>query len=279
MSASEQQAIETAREYYNSDDADNFYHIVWGGEDIHVGLYASADEPIRLASARTVERMREMLPPMDANTRILDLGAGYGGAARNNVLATGCHVTCLNLSEKENERNREKNAALGLEDRIEVIDGPFENIPADDAAFDVVWSEDSFLHSADRARVLSEAARVLKPGGHLIFTDPMQADDCPEGVLQPVYDRIHLDSLASFAYYRETVKQFGFTEVAIEDHSPQLTQHYTRVREELVRRRGDLDGKVSDAYVERMLQGLQHWIDAGNQGYLAWGILHFQKQS
>jgi sarcosine/dimethylglycine N-methyltransferase len=279
VSGTEQQAIETAREYYNSDDADNFYHIVWGGEDIHIGLYASSDEPIRLASARTVERMRALLPPMDANTRVLDLGAGYGGAARNNVLATGCHVTCLSLSEKENERNREKNAALSLEDRVEVIDGPFEAIPAEDGAFDVVWSEDAFLHSADRAKVLSEAARVLKPGGHLIFTDPMQADDCPDGVLQPVYDRIHLDSLASFGYYRETAKGCGFAEVAIEDHTPQLTAHYTRVRDELMGSREDLAGHVSDAYVERMLQGLQHWIDAGSQGYLAWGILHFQKPS
>jgi len=279
VSGVEEQAIETAREYYNSDDADNFYHIVWGGEDIHVGLYASPDEPIRAASARTVERMRAMLPPMDASTRMLDLGAGYGGAARNNVLATGCHVTCLNLSEKENERNRYKNTALGLEERIEVVDGPFESLPFDDEAFDVVWSEDAFLHSADRAKVLSEAARVLKPGGHLIFTDPMQADDCPDGVLQAVYDRIHLDSLASFAYYKETTKQFGFTEVAVEDHTPQLTAHYTRVKEELTRSRRDLDGHVSDAYVERMLQGLQHWIDAGHAGYLAWGIMLFQKQS
>ena len=278
MSRTEQQAIETARDYYNSDDADNFYHIVWGGEDIHVGLYASTDEPIRLASARTVERMRAMLPPMDATTRMLDLGAGYGGAARNNVLATGCHVTCLNLSEKENERNREKNAILDLTDRIEVVDGPFEDLPFDDESFDVVWSEDAFLHSADRGKVLSEAARVLKPGGHLIFTDPMQADDCPDGVLQAVYERIHLDSLASFAYYREKAKQFGFTTVAIEDHTPQLTQHYTRVREELLASQDDLEGHVSDAYVERMLQGLQHWIDAGHEGYLAWGILHFQKQ-
>ena len=31
--------VEKAREYYNSDDADKFYYDVWGGEDIHIGLY------------------------------------------------------------------------------------------------------------------------------------------------------------------------------------------------------------------------------------------------
>jgi DNA-binding NarL/FixJ family response regulator len=38
-----------------------------------------------------------------------------------------------------------------------------------------------------------------------------------------------------------------------------------------------LTGKVFDGYSERILQGLQHWIDAGRNGYLAWGLLHFRK--
>ena len=41
-----QQAENTARDYYDSEDADNFYSIVWGGEDIHVGLYETPDEEI-----------------------------------------------------------------------------------------------------------------------------------------------------------------------------------------------------------------------------------------
>gem|GEM_PF-3472001 len=57
----------------------------------------------------------------------------------------------------------------------------------------------------------------------------------------------------------------------------QLVTHYTRVREELVKRREALAGKVSEEYMDRMIQGLGHWIDAGNNGYLAWGILHFCK--
>ncbi|PWG74813.1 SAM-dependent methyltransferase, partial [Enterococcus hirae] len=76
-----------------------------------------------------------------------------------------------------------------LSDRITVRHGVFEDVPAEDASFDVVWSQDAFLHSDQLAKVIAEAFRVLKPGGHLIFTDPMQADDVPDGVLQPVYDR------------------------------------------------------------------------------------------
>jgi glycine/sarcosine/dimethylglycine N-methyltransferase len=74
---------------------------------------------------------------------------------------------------------------------------------------------------------------VLKKGGQFIFTDPMQADDCPEGVLQPVYDRIHLQSLGSFGFYRETAEKLGFETLDMVDLTPNLRNHYARVGEEL----------------------------------------------
>ncbi|MDT8387779.1 MAG: methyltransferase domain-containing protein [Thiogranum sp.] len=278
-SASHAEVVKIAREYYNSEDADNFYFHIWGGEDIHIGLYEGEDEEIAVASRRTVRHMAGSLPDLDAGSRVLDMGAGYGGAARYLAKTFGCHVTALNLSEAENARNREMSRADGLEHLIDVVDGDFESVPSEDGAFDVVWSQDAILHSPRRDQVIREVARVLKPGGHFIFTDPMQADDVPEGVLQPVLDRIHLSSLGSFGFYRSAVRDAGLEEVNIEDLTPQLVNHYSRVREELLRHEGALTGKVSSDYIQRMLKGLQHWIDAGKSGYLAWGVMHFRKPS
>jgi sarcosine/dimethylglycine N-methyltransferase len=277
MSQGYSSVVKTAQEYYNSDDADNFYFHVWGGEDIHIGIYDAPGEDIGAASERTVAAMAEELGVISAEQRILDVGAGYGGAARWLARHHGCHVTCLNLSEAQNQRNRVLTERQGLVERIEVIDGSFENIPCADGQFDAAWSQDAILHSGQRERVLDEVDRVLKPGGEFIFTDPMQADDCPAGVLKPVLDRIHLSSLGSFAFYRDQAKRLGWEEIAVHDLTPQLVNHYGRVREELQRRRGELAGKVSEPYIERMIQGLGHWVEAGKQGYLAWGILHFRK--
>jgi len=272
--------VETARQYYNSDDADNFYFHVWGGEDIHIGLYAFPGESVAAASRRTVEVMSDQLvQTLGPDSRVLDVGAGYGGAARYLANTYGCQVTALNLSEKENERNREMNRALSLDQAIDVVDGSFESIPAADASFDLVWSQDAILHSGHRDRVIGEIERVLRPGGELIFTDPMQADDCPGGVLQPVLDRIHLDSLGSIAFYREAAARQGLQELEVLKLTNNLVVHYMRVREELERVRDELAGKVSDAYIERMLTGLDHWVDAGERGYLSWGILHFRKST
>jgi sarcosine/dimethylglycine N-methyltransferase len=278
MSGAAATAVSTARQYYNSTDADSFYHEIWGGEDIHVGLYTGSDDEIRTASERTVAAMAESLGErLRPDARVIDLGAGYGGAARWLADKKGCRVTCVNLSEVQNDRNRAINVAKGCSDRVVVLDGSFEAIPSGDGEFDVVWSQDSILHSGDRPLVFREIDRVLKPGGEVIFTDPMQADTCPPGVLGPVLDRIHLSSLGSIAYYRGLARDLGWEEVRVQDLTEQLVLHYTHVRRSLRRRRDELADKVSAAYVDRMLVGLEHWITAGSRHYLAWGILHFRK--
>ena len=278
MSAHYPEAVATARDYYNSEDADNFYAAIWGGEDIHIGLYQADDESIVDASHRTVRHMAELLEDIGPDTRVLDIGAGYGGAARYLADTFGCAVTALNLSEKENQRNREINRERGLSDKIDVVDGSFESIPAADAAFDVVWSQDAILHSGNREKVLQEVARVLKPGGRFVFTDPMQSDNCPPGVLQPILDRIHLSSLGSPNFYRLTCKGLGLIEKLFDEQTPQLINHYSRVLQETERHEDDLQKLVSRAYIERMKKGLRHWIDGGKNGHLAWGVFVFVKE-
>ncbi len=272
------QVVQTAQDYYNSDDADNFYFHIWGGEDIHIGMYSEGTRDIAQASQKTVDTMAEMLGEIKPETRVIDLGAGYGGAARYLCNKFGCQVHCVNLSEAQNARNRELSAAQDLQDKIRVTDGSFEDLPDEPRHYDLVWSQDSFLHSGARERVMAEIDKVLKPGGKIIFTDPMQADDCPPGVLQPVLDRIHLDSLGSPAFYRQQAKRFGWQELRYLEMTEQLVNHYSSVQAELKRRREELSNSVSAAYIDRMLAGLQHWIEAGNNGYLSWGIMLLQKK-
>lgn len=268
--------VETARTYYNSASADGFYAAVWGGEDIHIGLYARPDQPIAEASHATVEKIASLVK-LDGSSRVLDIGAGYGGAARHLTRTTGCHVTCLNLSEVQNRRNRELNQAQGLDQRIAVVDGSFEHIPEPASTFDVVWSQDAILHSGDRRRVFQEVDRVLLPGGELVFTDPMQVDGVDVGVLAPVLERIHLESLGSPGFYRETARELGWEELGYVDLAHQLVNHYAAVLRELEARRSGLVSRCGADYLDRMEAGLRHWIEHGQAGRLTWGILHFRK--
>ncbi len=269
--------VTVAQQYYNSSDADNFYFTIWGGEDIHIGLYDNDEDSIFIASRRTVEKIASRLD-ITSNTRVIDFGSGFGGAARFLAKTYGCHVTALNLSEVENRRNREMNKVQGVDHLIDVIDGSFEDAPLPDSTFDIVWSQDAILHSGDRKTVIEEVTRLLKPGGHFVFTDPMMADNCPKDVLQPILDRIHLETLGSPRFYRETTRQYGMEEMGFEDHTDQLTTHYWRILKETQRREQDLANAVSQHYMENMKKGLKHWVDGGKSGHLAWGIFHFRKR-
>ncbi|MDJ1137189.1 methyltransferase domain-containing protein [Streptomyces iconiensis] len=274
--------VSTARTYYNSPDADTFYASVWGGEDIHVGVYKSDDEPIADASRRTVERMAAGLG-LTKDSLVLDLGSGFGGSARYLADTFGCRVQALNLSEVENERHRELNSERKLTDRIDVVDGSFESIPFPDSSVDVVWSQDAFLHSGDRIRVLEEIRRVLKPGGQLVFTDPMAADGTSVSAIQPILDRIHLDDMGSPGFYTRELTRLGFVPHerkeatnGFEDLREQLVTHYGRVLQETERQEGEgLASKVSSDYLLQMKKGLTHWVEGGTKRQLTWGIFHF----
>lgn len=265
------------REYYNSTDADTFYFEVWGGEDIHIGLYEGEKDTIRDASRRTVETMARALRHRGPSTRILDLGAGYGGSARYLAETLGATVTCVNLSEIQNERNRALNQEAGLAEKITVLDGSFEDIPCADAAFDVVWTQDAILHSGDREKVFREVDRVLAPGGEWIFTDPMQRGGVPPSDLAPVLSRLHLDSLGSINDYKAYADKLGWELLDVTEMPEQLRRHYQRVHDDLEARSGDFSGRVSSDYIVRMLAGLRHWVEAARAQKLNWGILHFRK--
>ncbi len=276
MSKDYSNEVEVARSYYNSPDAHNFYYRIWGGEDLHLGIYESDDEEIYKASRRAVDRIASHTDRIDENTRIIDFGGGFSGSARHLAHKYGCHVTVVNLSETENERGRKMNKEQGLDHLIDVIDGSYDDIPLEDNSFDVVWSEDAILHSNNKPKVIQEAARLLKPGGDLVFSDPMQTDDCDESVLQPIYDRIKLSSLGSPALYRSACKEAGLKEIAFEELGEHLVRHYSRVLEETEKNEKDLLQYVSQEYIDNMKKGLRHWIKGGKEGNLTWGIFHFK---
>ena len=134
------EAVQIAQTYYDNFENDRIYTMLWGGEHIHFGIYLEPDDSILEASKRIVNKMASMLQQIDPNSQVIDLGSGYGGTARYLAKEYGCFVSCLNLSELQNQRNLEMNQSENLSHQIEVKQGNFENIPHDDCSFDIVWS-------------------------------------------------------------------------------------------------------------------------------------------
>lgn len=269
--------IEKTRSYYDSSDADLFYRRAWGEEHIHLGIFQDYGEPMQKACLRTVRTMAALAGSVSSNTRILDIGSGYGGTARYLASRYGCRVDTLNLSEVQNRRSGDLNRQRGLDGRISIFHGSFEDMPFDDESVDICWSIDAMLHSADRARVVQEAARVLRPGGELIFTDPMRTESCPPQVLDPILERIHLSDMGSVSFYRKAASVSGLEFLGFTDLSQHLVNTYSRVLDYTVENRESLTRDISPEFVSHMESGLRNWVEGGKNGHLVWGIMHFRK--
>jgi len=113
--------------------------------------------------------------------QVLDIGCGRGllliGAAKRLAegKATGIDLWhSEDLSDNRPEAVRANAQAEGVTDRIEILTGDMRALPFPDASFDVVVSR-AAIHNVyqqeERARVIAEAARVLKPGGRAVIAD------------------------------------------------------------------------------------------------------------
>jgi 2-polyprenyl-6-hydroxyphenyl methylase / 3-demethylubiquinone-9 3-methyltransferase len=98
--------------------------------------------------------------------RALDIGCG-GGFLAEEFAALGCQVTGIDPSLASIEAARAHAASRGL--RIEYRVGPGEHPPAPDSVFDLAFCCDVLEHVSDVDQVISETARVLKPGGLYLF--------------------------------------------------------------------------------------------------------------
>ncbi|MEK8015277.1 MAG: methyltransferase domain-containing protein [Candidatus Parabeggiatoa sp.] len=264
-----------AQNYYDNIETDQIYAMIWGGEHIHFGIYLAADDPIPEASQRTVATMAETLRNIHQGSRVIDLGAGYGGSARYLAKNYGCSVSCLNLSKLQNQRNQQLNQAQNLAHLIEVKEGSFEDISYPDNSFDIVWSQDAIIHSGNRRQVLEEIRRVLKPGGELIFTDTLQNDTCSPDRLQPAFNRLQINDAGSFLFYRNSLQELGFTEVKVVDLSKHVNTHYIRFRDEMLMRYEEIAKQTSKESVDNALKSIEPWIAFYQKGDMQWGLFHY----
>ena len=101
-----------------------------------------------------------------AGRRALDVGCG-GGFLAEEFARLGFDVVGVDPSAVSLEAARRHAAASSL--KIDYRAGTGEQLPVEDCVFDVVYCCDVLEHVTDLDRVVSEAARVLKPGGRYLF--------------------------------------------------------------------------------------------------------------
>jgi ubiquinone/menaquinone biosynthesis C-methylase UbiE len=147
--------------------------------NFHTELYAEIrreafGEDMGQNSWHTAEEQNKFIDwlGLGAGKSLLDVACGAGGPALRIAATTNCSVVGVDFHE------RAVSAALTLtaERRLEHL-AKFQHadasttLPFPENSFDALVCIDAINHLADRPRVLADWARLLKPGGRLLFTD------------------------------------------------------------------------------------------------------------
>lgn len=111
------------------------------------------------------------LAQIKAEDRVLDIGAGLGGPARLLAEQYGCRVDCLEMSSDYCSGAALLNRITGMDGRVNVHQGSALDLPFADASFDLVWMQNVGMNIADKRKLYSEIARVLRPGGRYAFQE------------------------------------------------------------------------------------------------------------
>jgi SAM-dependent methyltransferase len=149
---------------------------------------------------------------------VLDLGSGGGidvllSASR--VGPTG-KAYGLDMTDDMLALARDNQRKAGATN-VEFLKGEIENIPLSDNSVDVVISNCVINLSADKARVLGEAFRVLRPGGRFAVSDVVVRGEVPESVRQSMLLWVGcIAGALEESDYRAKLSAAGFADIDLE---------------------------------------------------------------
>ena len=143
------------------------------GEDLHWGVFREPGDDLRTATERLSELMADFAHAPARDARVLDVGCGVGGPAEWLARRFGWRVTGISVSPVGIAAARAKAAASDVRDKLEFRLGDAMDLDFADASFDVVWVMESPHLMPDKARLVRECARVVKPGGTVALCDLM----------------------------------------------------------------------------------------------------------
>lgn len=154
---------------------------------------------------------------------VLDVCCGLGGPARWLAHRIGCRVTGLDFTLSRVEAARRLTCRVGLQAGVDFTHGDATAMPLAANTFDVVISQEAWLHIPDKPAVIRECARVLKPGGTLAFTDVTLRVALSAQEEQRMGAEMQAPGIAPADRYLELLAAAGLALASSEDLSAQWT--------------------------------------------------------
>jgi len=161
------------------------------------------------------------------DSHVLDIGSGMGGPAIYLAQQTGCRVTGIDAAAENVQLAQTAAAEVGVAEQVAFVlaDAASASFPA--GAFDAIVSHDAFATIPDKARMLAQGWRWLRPAGRLAATlivmlgEPLQAPESAGRLAWPI---------PTAGDYRLLVEAAGFDILKLDDLTPAFREIGARWR-------------------------------------------------
>jgi len=229
------------------------------GEEIHIGGTMATRELAVMAG-------------IQKDTSVLDICSALGGPARHLAAEFGCHVTGIDATPAMVEEATRRTQAAGFDGRVTFRLGNALDLPFRESSFDTVWGQDAWCYVTDKARLISEAARVTKSGGTIAFTDWIQLRDVPDRELDPLLRFMLFPYLETSEGYIRLLEENGGEVTAADDLSrdfaEQFTMYHDMIRGEL---RPEIIRQFGEGFFTAVEEGIALWENAAHEGIVGRG--------
>lgn len=166
---------------------------------------------------------------------LLDAGCGVGGTSIYMARNHGCKTYGINLVPHQvaNARKNAENAGLAEQTNFQIMDYCHTTFP--DNHFDIVLGIESICHAPSKREFLTEAYRILKPGGRLVLAENLQAK---EDLTPKEHDQLYtfgfhgckITSLDTEEEYMKNLGEVGFREYECKDMTSYVMPSVRRLR-------------------------------------------------
>jgi ubiquinone/menaquinone biosynthesis C-methylase UbiE len=253
-------------DYYNTRESKQGYMLFLKGTK-HFGYYNPGDRSWQFNKAlRQMEALLAQKLALPKGAKVLDAGCGMGDVASYLAKNQELNIEGIDILDFNIKEAKKRITERGLADKINVQIMSYGNMQFDDSVFDGAYTMETFVHSDNPEKALSEFYRVLKPGGKLVMfeysRDPDEA--MSSKAAKDIADMNRLAAMPAFQQFTHGVLEArlqgaGFKDIHVEDisaHMMPMVKVFSYV-----------------AYVPVMvlsLLGMRHKLINGFSGVILW---------
>jgi ubiquinone/menaquinone biosynthesis C-methylase UbiE len=199
-----------------------------------------------------------------ANDRVLDIGCGLGGPARQIAAHYGCHVTGIDLTPDYVDAGNVLSSWLHLGERVSLQQGDALALPFTDGSFSAAYMLHVGMNIADKRALFVEVARVLRTGARFGVFDVMRTGEGELTYPLPWASTAETNAIAPPGTYCDALSAAGFEILSERDGRHVALDHFARQRAQTAARPATLGvHTLMGARRPEMVRNMSETIAAG----------------